>query len=175
MARTCAIRGWLFALALAVAPVAGAEEFEALVPESPARLLPPARAMGPDFHVVDPVAGDGLMHRYVLETRYGRFDAYGTEGVAARVHEVEALATLARTTDVGVVVGAVGERITGSARSVVDVAAHPVDTVVGIPRGISHLFRGYAAEARELGESAGPPGGGITDGAPERTRAASAA
>jgi hypothetical protein len=116
--------------------------------------------------VLEPVANDGLMHRYLLESRFGRFDGYGAEGVARRVHEVEALAILARTPEVGVVVDAVGDRISGSARSVVDVASHPIDTVSGIPRGISHLFRGYAAQARELGEAVGSAAASGSGGAP---------
>ncbi len=155
MGRSCTAGRWALAALLAVACTAVAEDFDTLAPEPVSACLPASQAAGADFHVVDPVAGDGLMHRYVLESRYGRFDAYGAEGVAGRIHEVESLATLARTTDVGVVVDAVGGRITGSAQSVIGVATHPIDTVVGIPRGISHLFRGYAAQARELGDSTG--------------------
>jgi len=45
-------------------------------------------ATGANYRVVDPVRSDGLMHRFVLDSRFGRFDAYGPLAFAMRVREI---------------------------------------------------------------------------------------
>ena len=60
----------------------------------PAAILPDLLAAGTDYHVVDPVQSDGLMNHYVLESKFGRFEAYGKFALAVRVNEVRALTEL---------------------------------------------------------------------------------
>ncbi|MEI8298355.1 MAG: hypothetical protein WCH32_10050 [Pseudomonadota bacterium] len=156
-------------VALCVAAVAGAADFEAVPMEPPAASLSPAQCAGEAFHVEDPVVSDGLMRHYLVISRYGAFEGYGRPGLTARLREVAALEELQKTSGVGVVADAVGESVTGSARTLVEVATHPIDTVTGIPRGIGHLFQGFAADARELGDTAAslnekPPDGAAKAG-----------
>jgi hypothetical protein len=128
---------------------AAALEFES-VPERPAaQLLPANLASGADFHVVEPVAGDGLMNHFVLESRFGTFEAYGRQALAARVHEVAALRELSRTSDVEIVAGGVAQGVQSEVKTATSVVTHPVATVTGIPRGIAHLFSGYRARGQE--------------------------
>jgi hypothetical protein len=61
------------------------------------------RSSGPDFHVSEPVKSDGLMHHYVLVSRFGDFPAYVRTALAIRVREVSALKSIAKTSDVDVV------------------------------------------------------------------------
>ena len=133
---------------------ARAQDFDALAGDPLAAVLPPELAAGADFQVRDPVASDGLMHHFIVDSHYGSFEAYGREGLVLRRREIAALAVLAETSELGVVANAVGGSVTGSARTVLGVATHPIDTLIGIPHGISHLFQGYVAQARELGSSA---------------------
>ncbi len=148
--------GWILVTALlASGSVAGeVGEFEALTAQAAASVLQPDQLASADFHVDDPLLSDGVMYRFVVDSRFGSFAAYGRDGLALRLHELAALAQLSRTSELGVVVSAVGDSVTGSARTVVAVATHPIETVTGIPRGISRLFHGYAAQARELGDAA---------------------
>ncbi len=163
-ARVSALVALGCALSLATAADTAAD-FEPPVDQAPAQLLPAALASGADFHVVDPVQSDGLMHRYVVDSKYGRFDAYGRVSLANRVHEVAALSELAKTSTVAVVAGGVGRGVQTEVKTAVGVVTHPVKTVVGIPKGIAHLFHGYvdegkeaAAEASSSTDSAGTPG-----------------
>src|SRR5438270_23123 len=129
---------------------AAAVDFEIPADEPPEASLTPTQIAGESFHVQNPVHSDGLMHHYVVESRFGLFTAYGRDALAVRLREVAALATIAKTSDTEVVLKSVSRGIEEDARSVVQVALNPVGTVIGIPKGIAHLFSGYKAEAGEI-------------------------
>jgi hypothetical protein len=145
-------------LACGAAPllaVAGdAEVFDTVPDRTAAALLPPQLASGPDFHVVDPVQGDGLMNRFVLQSRFGTFRAYGRQALAVRVQEVAALRELARTSDVAIGAGGVVQGVESEVKTAAGVVTHPVETVAGIPKGIAHLFGGYRARGEEAAADA---------------------
>jgi hypothetical protein len=127
-----------------------AAEFE-LPPQEPAAAsLPADLASGTDFHVSEPVESDGLMHHYVIDSRFGLFPAYGREALKFRVREMAALTQIAKTTDVEVVAKTVEGSVQSQVKTLSQVATHPVSTVVGIPKGIGHLFHGYKAQADEF-------------------------
>src|SRR5205807_1381546 len=129
---------------------AAAVDFEIPADEPPEASLTPTQIAGESFHIQNPVHSDGLMHHYVVESRFGLFTAYGRDALAVRLREVAALATIAKTSDTEVVLKSVSRGIEEDARSVVQVALNPVGTVIGIPKGIAHLFSGYKAEAGEI-------------------------
>jgi hypothetical protein len=85
----------------------------------------------------------------VLDTHYGTFQAYGRTSLAIRVHEIAALNELAKTSSVEVAAGGVANGVESEVNTAVTVATHPVQTVVGIPKGIAHLFHGYADTGQE--------------------------
>ena len=136
---------------LAGAASAPGVEFETVPDRTPGELLPAAMVSGPGYKVVDPVHGDGLMNHFVLDSRFGRFDAYGRAALAIRIREVAALTELAATSDVQVAATGVVQGVESQVKTAADVVTHPVQTVTGIPKGIAHLFSGYKA----LGEEAG--------------------
>lgn len=136
--------------ALLNAGYANAADFETPPDEPPSASLPAEQVSGANFHIVDPVRIDGLMHHYVVDGRFGSFPAYGRAALAIRLREVAALTQVAKTSDVDVIAKAVGRRVETDVKTVADLARNPVRTVVGIPKGIAHLFGGYAAQAKEL-------------------------
>ena len=141
----------LMGLALATASQAFApEEFETPADEPPSASLSAAQVCGPNFHVEAPVHSDGLMHRYVIDSRFGVFDAYGIDALNTRLREIAALTTLEETSDGRVVVDSVVRGLREQAKTVVRVATHPVGTLLGIPTGIGHLLGGYRAQAQEV-------------------------
>jgi hypothetical protein len=146
-------------IAIAGGSHANPVDFE-MPPEEPAAgSLTAELAAGPDFHVGEPVQSDGLMHHYVVISRFGDFPAYGRTALAIRVREVSALGRIAKTSDVDVVVKTVTGRVHGDAKTIAQAAGSPVKTVVGIPKGVSHLFNGYKAQANELTQKARQQGG----------------
>jgi hypothetical protein len=141
-------------LAVLSMTVVMAGDFEVPPEEPAAASLPPELVSGPNFHVEEPVAADGLMHHYVINSRFGIYPAYGRDVLKIRVREVAALTQIAKTNDVDVVANTVTHRVESDAKTLTQVATNPVKTVVGIPKGIGHLFSGYKAQANELSDSA---------------------
>jgi hypothetical protein len=131
---------------------AQAIDFETPPEEPAAASLTPELASGPDFHVSEPVMADGLMHHYVMVSAFGDFPAYGRAALAVRVRELAALTQISKTTNVDVVMKTVKRRVQGDANTITQAAGNPVKTVVGIPKGVSHLFNGYKAQAAEVSE-----------------------
>jgi hypothetical protein len=137
------------AFACCTAAAESIDTFESPVPLAPAALLAPSVAAGENFQVVDPVTSDGLMRQYILETSFGRFEAYGRVALAARVREIHALTQLSKTSKLQVLARGVGGGVAAQVGTVADVLGHPIKTVTGIPKGIAHLFRGVADESKE--------------------------
>jgi prolyl oligopeptidase len=137
----------------ATAP-SSSEEFESPPDQSPAALLPPSMAAGENYQVQDPVHSDGLMHRFVLDTPYGKFDAYGRIALELRLREVAALTRLAKISPLQAVASGVGNGLKSEVSTVSDVAKRPVATLTGIPRGVSHLFQGFVAQGKEVAAGA---------------------
>jgi hypothetical protein len=131
-----------------------AGNFETPPDEAPDSSLTASEVSGSGFHIKDPVRNDGLMHRYIVESRFGDFPAYGHAALTARLREVAALQAIANTKDSDVVLKAVGRGAKENVDTVVQVVKNPVGMVFGIPKGISHLFSGYRAEAQETGAKA---------------------
>lgn len=145
----CALLWMALAVATA-ARVCGAEDFEKPADQPPGASLFASQISGPSFHVEDPVRSDGLMHRYVIASRFGVFQAYGIDALNTRLREIGALTTLENTSAGQVVVESAVRGLREQAQSLVDVATHPVGTLRGIPTGIGHLLGGYRAQAQEI-------------------------
>lgn len=159
----------LMGLLCALPALAAEADFESPPAAEAATLLPPSVPLPEGVRLADPVASDGLMRRFQLATRYGAFEGYGRTGLERRLRETAALETLAQRSDAGVVADAVGHTLVDSASGVVGAATHPIATIGGIPRGISHLFRGYRADARDLADRVAPGTDGARDpGSPGR-------
>jgi len=135
---------------LAGAAAETAEEFEIPPDEAPEVSLPPSQVSADYFHIRSPVHSDGLMHHYVIESRFGVFTAYGRDALAVRLHEVAALNSIANTSEAEAALQAVGRNLRERASTVVSLAKNPIGAVTGIPRGIAHLFAGYQAQAEEV-------------------------
>jgi hypothetical protein len=122
-------------------------------PQQPASAsLPPELVSGPDFHVIEPVESDGLMHHYVIDSRFGQFSAYGQQALKVRVLEIAALTELSKRSDIDVAAKSVEGHVASDAKTVKQLVTNPVGTIAGIPQGVGHLFGGVKAQAGELHE-----------------------
>ena len=150
-------RAAIVAVAIGAIPApraAVADDFETPPEQPPGNLLPAGMATGANYRVVDPVRSDGLMHRFVLDSSFGRFDAYGPLALAMRVREIAALTELAKTSTIEVAAGGMAHGVASEVNTAVNVATHPIQTVAGIPKGVAHLFHGYTDEAKEAAANA---------------------
>jgi hypothetical protein len=137
-------------LAVLFTAVVSAADFQTPPQEPVTASLSADLASGPDFHVKDPVESDGLMHHYLIDSKFGAYPAYGHAALVIRVREIEALTQLSKKSDIGVAAKTVERRVEDDAKTVAKVITNPIGTVTGIPRGIGHLFNGYKAQAAEL-------------------------
>ncbi len=128
-------------------------DFESPPPEPVHAILSADQAAGEYFHVVDPVQSDGLMHQFVIDSRYGTFAAYGPHALSVRLGEIAALNTLAHTSKTEVVINSLLRGGARDAPALATLATHPIGSAFGLPKGIAHLLGGYVAEGMEIKES----------------------
>lgn len=125
-------------------------DFDVPADEAPAASLAAEQVSGRNFRIRDPVQSDGLMHRYVVESRFGEFEAYGRDELQLRLEEIAALKRIADISSSEVALKAVTRGIENDVKAVAAVVKDPLGTVLGIPRGIGHLLGGYRARASEI-------------------------
>jgi hypothetical protein len=157
----------LTAITVLVAGTAGGSEnenFDVPADEGPGVSLTPVQVSGKNFKIRDPVHSDGLMHRYVIESRFGEFEAYGRDALDLRLREIAALTEISETSESEVALKAVARGVEEDVKSVVSVVTNPVDTVLGIPRGIGHLLGGYRARGGELADKVKTSGNSDAEG-----------
>jgi hypothetical protein len=141
-------------LALLTGTAAGSvTETESLV-WHPAEVLSEKEQHSALYTVRDPITTDGFMPIYELDTHHGRWPAYGRRALLAREHEAQALEAALSTSSVSVIAGTTERQIEASLKTVARAAKDPVGLLEGLPRGVEHLFRGAAAQVRELGRQA---------------------
>jgi hypothetical protein len=132
---------------------ARAAPFESPPEEPAAASLEAPMVAGPDFKIREPVESDGLMHHYIIDSRFGVFPAYGRGVLKNKVREVAALTQLAKISDIDVVAKTAVRQMQDEAKTVTQAVTNPIGLVTGIPKGIGHLFHGYKAQADEFTDS----------------------
>jgi hypothetical protein len=127
------------ALASAACPTDCAQEDEPYL--NAAALMQPSLLSGPNFKVVPEVEVRGYMANFVIDTPYGPLHADSAELLAVRVAEIPALEALDRASRTGAFAHALAERGRKTGAAIANVAAHPIDTVTGLPAGVVRYLR----------------------------------
>jgi hypothetical protein len=104
-------------------------------------LVQPALLSGPNFKVVPEVQVRGYMANFLIDTPYGPLRADSVELLDVRISEIPAIEALDRASRSGAFAHALAERGRKTAAAVANVAAHPVDTVTGLPAGVARYLR----------------------------------
>jgi hypothetical protein len=104
-------------------------------------LVQPALLSGPNFKVVPEVQMRGYMANFLIDTPYGPLRADSVELLGVRIAEIPAIDALDRASRTGAFAHALAERGRKTAAAVANVAAHPVDTVTGLPAGVARYLR----------------------------------
>jgi hypothetical protein len=104
-------------------------------------LVQPALLSGPNFKVVPEVQVRGYMANFLIDTPYGPLRADSVELLGVRIAEIPAIDALDRASRTGAFAHALAERGRKTAAAVANVAAHPVDTVTGLPAGVARYLR----------------------------------
>lgn len=116
-------------------------------------LVAPELLAGPDYTVADAVYTDGYAHVYTITSDYGTFHARGDDMLAVRLREVDALAALDEMSATAEFGTAAAVALTSPFVATWNLITHPVDSIVGIPKGAweavsrtSDLARGERGE-----------------------------
>jgi len=145
--KTCAHRGVVaafFALGTCAAPQvlwAQADNFEPMNMERKASEILPAEMISGSHYTIDErVVTDGFTNRYTVQSDFGPFKAQNDAMLRRLVREINAIAQLKEIENTE----AFGDALKTAAQKPLDGAERliedPVDTVSGIPDGISTLF-----------------------------------
>ena len=139
------------AVAMATAP------HEPVVDRAVAEALSPELARGVHHHVKDPIAADGYMLHFAVDSVFGPFEVTGYGALRKLVRELHAIAALRAIT----ASEAWGRQVVDSATSSLQFAGklitRPADTLTGLPRG---LYKGAENLATAVSTGTDPTGDG---------------
>lgn len=144
---------FLLLLCLTVAGLAGFSEtpanaaqagappkFEVPGNENVSNVLPPAFISGMHFRVRNPVVSYGYMHTFIVDSDFGVFEARGDFALRKLVREIEALAALYQIKKSDAYLQGLKNAAGQPLEFGMNLISDPVDTISGIPRGVSRLF-----------------------------------
>src|SRR5262245_42401307 len=103
-------------------------------------LVAPELLKGPNFTVDDRVPVKDLLARFTLRSTYGTFDVHGIHMLHVRVREVYGLAQLEQMSNAREFADAAAQAVARPVTSAVNMLVNPVETVEGLPGGVSRLF-----------------------------------
>ena len=121
-------------------------------------LAAPEMLKGPHFTVDPKVPVRGFIARFTIRSPFGKFEAHGLRMLPIRVNEVEALASLDDFSRSREFTAAAGRAIARPVASAANMVTRPVETVKGIPGGVSRLFGRVSLAGRSIARAATAPG-----------------
>ncbi len=132
------------ALALFQAPVQAATEAAPRV-ETPGKyqassILPPQLLSGPHHRVRDTVVSYGYMHHFVVDSDFGVFEVTGDMALRKLVREIGAIAQLREVKKSQAYLDGLKNAAAQPIEFGANLLTDPVDTLSGIPKGVSRLF-----------------------------------
>jgi hypothetical protein len=120
-------------------------------------LAPASLLSGNGFRVDDNVPTDGLTANYTIHTDLGMLQAHGLEMLSIRVSEVPAMVELQNTSKTKVFAHSVAKNAARPVAAAGQMILNPVDTVKGIPGGVSRFFGRVGHGAQKIKEAATEP------------------
>jgi len=102
----------------------------------------PAKIIRTDYYQIDPVVkSNGFLNIYTIKSDFGDYKATGNLSLLIVIRELYALNELKNLSKSKVFVEAAANSATGSIESMFHIATKPVETVKGVPGGVSRLFK----------------------------------
>lgn len=120
-------------------------------------LVPADVLKGPHFAVNDRVPVSGLLDRFTIRSDYGVFQAHGIHMLYIRVREVYGLAQLNSMSGTAEFTQAAARAIARPVASAVNIVTNPVETVEGLPGGLTRLFDRVEMGAKSVEAAASAP------------------
>jgi len=121
------------------------------------QLAPASLLSGSRFHVDDDVPTDGLTANYTIHTDLGTLQAHGLEMLKIRVAEVPAMEELQDTSKTKVFAESVATNAARPVMAAGQMIMNPVDTIKGLPGGVSRFFGRVGLGAQKIAQAATEP------------------
>ncbi|MET0556876.1 MAG: hypothetical protein ABW221_27800 [Vicinamibacteria bacterium] len=118
-----------------------AQPFETPPTIAASDLLLPEMLRGRRFTVAELVPTDGWTARFTLRSDFGPFEVAGTELLATRIAELEAIATLDEISKTSVFAESAKKAAVKPVRAVKAVVDEPVETAKALPAGVGRFFK----------------------------------
>ena len=132
----------LFAVCLAGADAATA--FETPRNRKASEILPANVIKGKHYVIRDTVVSYGYMHRYTVDSEFGKFEVSGDGALRKLLKEIEAIAALKEMSKTDAYVDALKKAGTMPVEFAKSLVTNPVGTVTGVPKGVYRLVRNAA-------------------------------
>lgn len=137
---------WLLVGMLVQMPSSGAAalQFEGPVNQKASDILPPQLIAGPHYRVRDQVVSYGYMHHYVVDSDYGVFEVTGDLALRKLIREIGAIAALSEVKKSDAYLNGLKSAAAQPVQFGANLLTNPVDTVSGVPKGVTRLFENVA-------------------------------
>jgi hypothetical protein len=112
-----------------------------------------ASATGPNYQVLDPVTGDGLLRIYRVKSKYGTFTVKGDTMLLQRRKELAALAVLEKQSQTKAFAGALTQAAVAPVEFAAGLVTDPVDSVERTVSGVGEMFDRVSSGLSNLGNS----------------------
>lgn len=122
----------------------GAPRFEAPVNQKASDILPPQLISGPHYRVRDRVGSYGYMHHYVVDSDFGIFEVTGDFALRKLIREIGAIAALKEIKKSDAYLNGIKQAASQPLQFGANLLEDPVDTISGVPKGITRLFENVA-------------------------------
>ena len=103
-------------------------------------LVPPELLKGPNFTVDERVPVVGFLARFTVRSEFGTFDVHGIHMLHVRIPEIHALAQLDKMSKTQEFADAAARAVARPVSSAANMIVNPVETIEGLPGGVSRLF-----------------------------------
>jgi len=103
-------------------------------------LVAPELLKGPHFTVDERVPVVGFLARFTVRSDFGTFDVHGIHLLQVRVPEIYALAQLDKMSKSREFAEAAAKAVARPVTSAANMIVNPVETIQGVPGGVSRLF-----------------------------------
>lgn len=120
-----------------------------------------ATAKGPNYEVESPVASDGMLYVFHLDTPYGRYTVFGEQLLKLRLHELAALQQLENVSQGEVFTSSVASAVAKPVEAAGRVLANPISAVTGTMSGLGEALNRVGARLADPYAKRGNPVDGL--------------
>ncbi len=126
-----------------ISPISAADKarFEVPAPQTASEILPRELISGPHYKVREKVAFYGYMHTYVVDSDYGVFEVTGDLALRKLIREIGAIAALQDIKKSQAYLNGIKSAASQPIEFGANMITDPVDTISGVPKGVSTLFQ----------------------------------